>query len=142
VLLSVKNLIDKRPSYGYRRVTAMLKRERNNLGLEAFNHKRIYRIMRANNLLLQRFTGKSTKTHDGKVVSLASNMRWSADTFSIKCFNGEKLEVSFCIDTCDREIISYVATPSATNGELIRDLIAQSCESRFQKLERLPKAIE
>lgn len=142
VLSLIKDIIDKRPSYGYRRVTAMLKREQNNLGLEPFNHKRIYRIMRANNLLLQRFTGKSTKTHDGKVVTLTSNMRWSADTFSIKCFNGEKVEVSFCIDTCDREIISYVTTATATNGLVIRDLIAQSFESRFNKLERLPRGIE
>lgn len=142
ILACIKSLCEQRASYGYRRVTALLNRERRQMGLAPINHKRIYRIMRQNNLLLQRYTGDMKRVHDGKVITLASNMRWSADTFAIKCFNGEKVEVSFCIDTCDREIISYVSTPYSTDGELIRDLIAQSLEARFRSYERLPKNIE
>jgi putative transposase len=142
LLSSIKALCTQRASYGYRRITALINRQLKEAGQGSVNHKRIYRIMRHNNLLLARYTGKSTRTHDGKVVTLASNMRWSADTFTIKCFNSEKVEVSFCIDTCDREIINYVATSSATNGEMIRDLIALSFEARFKKCSRLPRAIE
>lgn len=142
ILSSIKGFCHVRASYGYRRITRLINRQREREGFALINHKRVYRIMRDNKLLLQRYTGKATKTHDGKVVTLASNMRWSADTFTIKCFNSEKVEVSFCIDTCDREIISYVATPSATNGEMIRDLIAQSFEARFGLSERLPRPIE
>lgn len=142
ILSNIKDYCQARASYGYRRITRLINRQREREGFALINHKRVYRIMRDNRLLLQRYTGKVTKTHDGKVVTLASNMRWSADTFTIKCFNSEKVEVSFCIDTCDREIISYVATHSATNGEMIRDLIAQSFEARFGLSERLPRPIE
>ena len=142
ILSSIRTLCALRSSYGYRRVTAILNRQRELNGLELVNHKRIYRIMRHHDLLLEKYTGKSSRTHDGKVVTLASNMRWSSDTFTIKCFNGEKVEVSFCIDTCDREIISFVATSTATNGEMIRDLIALSFEARFRNCEYLPSNIE
>ena len=50
--------------------------------------------------------------------------------------------MSFCIDTCDREIISHVSTHYSTDGELIRDLIAQSFDARFKSYEGLPKNIE
>jgi putative transposase len=32
-----------------------------------------------------------------------------SDGFEIHCYNGEKVYVAFCLDTHDREAISYVA---------------------------------
>ncbi|QDE92691.1 hypothetical protein BHS06_28985 [Myxococcus xanthus] len=47
------------------------------------NHKRAYRLMRQGRLLLQRHTGKPTRTHDGLVVTLKSNaphpVEWLSD---------------------------------------------------------------
>ncbi|WP_370569146.1 IS3 family transposase [Limnobacter humi] len=42
------------PTYGYRRVWAILKFQGVNGGLRMVNHKRVYRVMRDNNLLLFR----------------------------------------------------------------------------------------
>ena len=63
ILLAIKAICCDRASYGYRRVTALLNRQRKAVGLEPVNHKRIYRVMRYNELLLQRHTGRPTRTH-------------------------------------------------------------------------------
>ena len=138
----IKILTDERASYGYRRVTAMLNRQLESLGRPRVNPKRIYRIMRKENLLLQRFTGKSTKTHDGKIITLKPNLRWCSDTLTIRCWNGEKVEVAFALDCCDREAMSWVATTGAIDGEMIRDLMIEAVEDRFGKVEKLPHAIQ
>ena len=142
ILPDIRAICAEKPSYGYRRVTALLNRKYRAINVPLLNHKRVYRLMRQNQLLLQKYTGRPTRTHDGKVVTLKSNLRWCSDTFNIRCFNGEKVEVAFSLDTCDREVISYVATESATTGEMIRDLMAQSLEARFASLSKLPHPIE
>ncbi len=41
------------------------------------NHKRVYRIMQANSLLLARkYTERPGHVHDGKVIVMRSNLRW------------------------------------------------------------------
>lgn len=57
LLESVRRLVDERPTYGYRRIGALLNRERAAAGLSRLNHKRMYRLMAQNGLLLQRYTG-------------------------------------------------------------------------------------
>jgi hypothetical protein len=39
--------------------------------------------MGAENLLLQKFGRKPTRTHDGKVMTLASNLRFCKDIFHL-----------------------------------------------------------
>ncbi len=58
ILASIRALTDDRPTYGYRRIWALLNRQRDSAGLSRLNHKRIYRLMSQNGLLLQRYTGK------------------------------------------------------------------------------------
>jgi len=53
VLPPIQALVAKRPTYGYRRIMAILNRQLRSEGLAAVNHKRVYRIMERNNLLLQ-----------------------------------------------------------------------------------------
>jgi transposase InsO family protein/transposase-like protein len=112
----------------YRRVAALLNREH---GARKVNHKRVYRVMRAAGLLLQRYTGKSTRTHDGKIITLTSNMRWCSDSFEVRCWDGQRVQVVFALDCCDREVIAWVATTAAITGEMVRDLMAESVEARF-----------
>jgi len=45
------------------------------------------------------------------------------------------------MDTCDREILSYIATTGGITSELVKDLMAESIEYRFGKVERLPHRI-
>ena len=50
----ITTLVAKRPTYGYRRIAAILNRQLRSEGLAPVNHKRVYRIMQTHNLLLAR----------------------------------------------------------------------------------------
>ena len=54
----IRRLVDERPTYGYRRITALANRELVKTGKPMANHKRIFRIMRQNGMLLARHTGR------------------------------------------------------------------------------------
>jgi putative transposase len=43
LLARIRPLVDARPSYGYRRITALLNRHAEAEGLACANHKRVYR---------------------------------------------------------------------------------------------------
>ena len=135
VLRQIQAVLKQRPSYGYKRITALINKDRSQQGLEQYNKKRILRVMRKNNLILPKITGQSySDKKTGKVMTLKSNLRWCSDCFEIKCFNGEKVYVAFSLDTCDREIISYIAKPQPILAEDIELLMIESVESRFEVL--------
>ena len=48
LLAPLRTLVDERPTYGYRRITALMNRERLKTGLPRLNHKRVYRLMSQN----------------------------------------------------------------------------------------------
>ena len=75
------------PSYGYRRAGALLSRQRLASGLPRVNHKRVYRLMANNGLLLPKAPRRrqSSRLHMGKVGVNASDQRWCSDGFEIKC---------------------------------------------------------
>ena len=132
LLEPVRRLVDERPTYGYRRIGALLNRERLQSGLPRLNHKRIYRLMAQNGLLLQRYTGKVPgRVHEGRIITIRPNLRWTSDSFEIACWNGEALRVAFALDTCDREVMAWCASRSGISGEMIRDLMLESVERRF-----------
>ncbi|SDY53651.1 Transposase and inactivated derivatives [Citreimonas salinaria] len=107
VLPLITALVAARPTYGYRRITALLNRQLRAEGGAPINHKRVYRIMQAHNLLLaRRYTERPELTHEGKVVTMRSNIRWCSDGFEFTCWSGEIIRGAFIIDAHDREIIS------------------------------------
>ena len=128
----IKEVLSERPAYGYKRVTAILKGKLKAQGLCAVNHKKVYRVMSTHKLLLQKPKCKPLRAHTGKVATLFSNTRWCSDSFSIQCTNGELVHVAFSLDTCDREIMKYVACTVGMNGEAIRDLMLETVEYRFR----------
>jgi transposase InsO family protein len=135
----IKDIIDERPSYGYRRVTAILNRDHQGNNI---NHKKVYRLMRENDLLLHRYGKRPRRTHDGKVTTLNSNMRWCSDCFGIRCDNGDTVYVAFSMDCCDRETMRHIASSKGINGEMIRDLMIESVEYRFGNIDKLPHKIQ
>ncbi len=75
-------LVASRSTYGYRRITALLNRQLRAAEAAPVNHKRVYRIMQAHSLLLaRRYTVRPDHAHDGKFVTLRSNLRWCSDGF-------------------------------------------------------------
>lgn len=142
LLPMIRTLVDQRPTYGYRRITAMLRNTLLQQHRPAVNHKRVYRIMKCHGLLLQRHAPRPQKTHDGKVATLRSNLRWCSDVFGVQCFNGEQLQVAFVLDSHDREVISWVTSSRGIDGGLIRDLMTESVEQRFGQVRKLPHRIQ
>lgn len=88
------------PTYGYRRVWALLRRQSETDDMTVINAKRVYRIMRQNALLLERkpATPPSKRAHTGKVAVGEIYQRWCSDGFEFSCDNGEKLRVTFAPD--------------------------------------------
>ena len=107
LLAELRPIIDQRPTYGYRRVTALLNRQRRKEGKPTLNTKRVLRVMQQHGITLQKHTAlRPTRTHDGVVVALRSNIRWCSDHLEIHARNGEVVRIVFVIDACDREIIA------------------------------------
>jgi hypothetical protein len=72
-------LVVARPTYGYRRITAILNRQLRATNASPVNQKRVYRIMQGQNLLLARhYSERSDRTHNGKIVTIRSNLRCAA----------------------------------------------------------------
>jgi putative transposase len=138
----IRRLVDARPTYGYRRIAALLKRERRSDGLAPINAKRVYRLMKKHGLLLERHTGRRrAREHDGQVATIRSNCRWCSDALEFTCWNGEVVRVAFALDCHDREAISWVATTAGISGEMIRDMMVRSVEQRFGAI-RAPHPVQ
>ena len=163
LLPAIRRLVDQRPTYGYRHLTALLNRERRVCGLEPVNRKRVLRILGQHGLTPERSTGR----REGPVSTTAKSPSWPrpcghgldpapplgecslrlpvngcSDALEIACWNGERVRIAFVIDAFDREIVAHVAVAGAgISGSGIRDMMLAGVERRFGT-ERVPHAIE
>ncbi|QNC58837.1 IS3-like element IS2 family transposase [Shigella boydii] len=133
VLLRIHHVIGELPTYGYRRVWALLRRQAELDGMPVINTKRVYRIMRQNALLLERKPAvpPSKRAHTGRVAVKESNQRWCSDGFEFCCDNGERLRVTFALDCCDREALHWAVTTGSFNSETVQDVMLGAVERRF-----------
>ncbi|HDZ2384491.1 TPA: IS3 family transposase, partial [Klebsiella pneumoniae] len=132
-LARIHTIIGDLPTYGYRRVWALLRRQSETDGMPIINAKRVYRIMRQNALLLERkpVIPPSKRAHTGKVAVGESNQRWCSDGFEFNCDNGEKLRVTFALDCCDREALHWAASTGGYDSETVQDVMLGAVERRF-----------
>lgn len=87
----IQEALARHPSFGYKRLTAVINRQRQKNHQAKINAKRIYRVAKQRNLLLTQkplLPGYS-KEHNGHVSVDQSNKRWCSDGLEFKCFNGE-----------------------------------------------------
>lgn len=120
------------PSYGYQRVCGLLRRQHEQQALPPVNVKRVYRVMRDHDLLLERRRKQpGARRHEGRVAVDTSNTRWCSDGFEFRCEDGDKLRVTFALYCCDREAISWVASPHGYSGDDVRDVMLGAIEQRF-----------
>ncbi|EDG2061814.1 TPA: IS3 family transposase [Salmonella enterica] len=137
ILSGILDIISDMPSYGYRRVWGILRKQRRTEGLQPVNAKRLYRIMNKHNLLLLHDKQERPKReHKGKIAVAESDMRWCSDGFEFGCDNGEKLRVTFSLDCCDREAIDWAASTGGYDSSTVQDVMLRSVEKRFG--DRLP----
>jgi putative transposase len=139
----IRDFVDERPTYGYRRIAALLNRELAHQGHPLVNRQRVHRIMQRHALVLECYTGRREgRVHDGKVMVMRSNLRWCSDALEFTCWNGEIVRMAFIIDAFDREIIAWTAVSGAgISGSDGRDMMLEAIERRFGSL-RAPHPIE
>ena len=143
VLEEVQQVLKERRSYGYRRVTALVNKRRVQRGFQNLNKKRIYRVMKKNDLLLAKsqVRRKEGYKRTGKIITMRSNIRWCSDCFEVQCFNGEKVYVSFILDCHDRECVSYKAEKRPLVKRDIQEVMLSAVEKRFKK-SQTPREIQ
>ena len=94
-MTEIKTLIARQPTCGYRRIPALLRSQRREQGGAPVNVKRVYRIMKAYGLLLDRHAGAGEeRRHDGRIAVDRPDTRWCSDGFEIGCDNGEKVRIA------------------------------------------------
>lgn len=143
LVADIRALVAELPTYGYRRVHALLRRQAKETGGAAPNPKRVYRVMKVHGLLLQQDGGqREERRHDGRVAVDQRNTRWCSDGLEIACDNGEKVRVAFALDCCDREAMGHVATTGGITAEDVQDLMVATVEHRFGPVNRLPAPVE
>jgi putative transposase len=141
VLAQINEVHRTRPTYGYKRVTAMINKKRRSNGLRKYNRKRIERVMNIYGLLQVKSEVVRTHQKTGEIITLHSNTRWCSDGFEIICFNGEKVYVAFTLDCHDRFAIDYVARKAPLLASDIQYLMASSIENRFES-DSAPRPIQ
>jgi putative transposase len=144
LVVELRQLVADLPTYGYRRAWALLRRSRDVLGQPRVNAKRVYRVMRTHGLLLERRPrhAQSARRHDGRVAVDRSNTRWCSDGFEFRCDDGVPLRVIFALDCCDREAMSWAATTGGYTGNMVRDVMLQAVETRFDGALKADNEIE
>ncbi|MDC7315533.1 MULTISPECIES: IS3 family transposase [Enterobacter cloacae complex] len=132
VLSRILGIISDMPSYGYRRVWGIMRRQLRDEGLPPVNAKRVYRVMSEHNLLLLHDKPqRPQREHNGKIAVAESNQRWCSDGFEFGCDDGEKLRVTFALDCCDREAIDWAASTGGYDSMTVQDVMLGAVEKRF-----------
>jgi putative transposase len=133
----VKELCRAFPTYGYRRIWALLRfRE----GLQV-NRKRVQRVMQGLGLQIQRPERPASRGHhEGKVQVLATNLRWGMDTTKIWCGADGWGQLTAIVDYGDRMCIGYRFARFGRAQEAI-DTLDAACAYRFPD-RRIPADLE
>jgi putative transposase len=132
LLTALRQVVDQRPTYGYRRLTALLNRQRRADSLPPVNGKRVLRVLRTAGPTLQAHTARRPgRTHDGTVAALRPDTRWCSDHLELLARDGAVVRVLFAIDACDREVVAWSATTTGVSGGMVRDLMVICVERRF-----------
>jgi putative transposase len=116
----LQQLARERQRFGYRRLTALLRREGRNI-----NHKRVYRMYRELGLAMRRRKRK----HSGQRLAAAAttrleraNQRWAMDFVSDTLAYGRTFRVLTIIDEYTRECLAVEADTSLPGLRVIRAL--------------------
>lgn len=138
LLRIIKNLCRMYPTYGHRRIWAIL---RYRYGIE-FNLKRVHRLMQKAGLQVrqkQRFPHRRLAT--GIVHVGESDRRWAIDLTKIYCGHDGWGSLIAIIDCCDREIIGYRFSLHGRAVEAV-DALGMAMATRFTNGPKAPKELE
>jgi putative transposase len=126
----VHQLILQHPTYGYRRVWALLRHREG----ERVNRKKIYRLMKVKGWMVhQRLVTPRPRVQKLRSRASASNERWAMDLTHIYCGSDGWGHLAAVIDCHDREIVGYEFALRGRAKEAERAL-EQACLKRFGTL--------
>ena len=107
LLPALRGLVDARPTYGYRRIAALLNRDRRLAGFPSVNRKRVLRILGKHGLTLERCTGRregAPMTAKWRSWPQTCVRQWArtsgallahcSDGLEIVCWNREKVRIA------------------------------------------------
>lgn len=115
----LRELAQERRRFGYRRLTVLLQRE----GWKV-NHKRVYRVYRAEGLLVRRRKRKRIGKVERPAVATPTglNQRWSMDFISDALSTGRKFRSLNIVDDYNRECLAAEVDTSLTGARVVRVL--------------------
>lgn len=122
----LRSLALERPRFGYRRLGALLARE----GQKA-NHKCIYRLYRAEGLVVRRRRRKRLARGTGIAAALPrqSNQRWSMDFVSDCTAGGRTIRALTLVDDYTRECLA-IEVDTSLGGVRVRRVLEAVLEKR------------
>lgn len=128
----LRELAEKRPRFGYRRLGVMLGRE----GIRV-NHKRVYRLYKAEGLCVRKKRRKRLAARPGNVRVLPGrpNERWSMDFMADRIADGRRFRTLNIVDDYTRECLAIEVDTSLPGLRVVR-VLEQLAETRG-----LPKVI-
>ena len=113
----VRELANGHPGYGYRRITAVLRREGSDM-----NHNRVQRVWQAEGLQLPRRKPRKRRCGPrGEVIHKARyrNHVWSYDFLEEHTVKGNRLRILAVIDEFTRECLALLADRSITSDKVV-----------------------
>jgi len=126
----LERLIERFPTYGYRRLWAML---RFGEGLK-LNRKAVYRVLKLKGWFVsQRLATPRPRVRGRRSRAERSNERWAMDVTHIDCGHDGWAHLTAVIDCHDREIVGYELSLRARAKEAERAL-ESACIARFGTL--------
>lgn len=119
LIAKLRALAAKRPRFGYRRLHALLRRDG-----EKVNHKRVYRLYRAEGLSVRRKLRRRMAATVRTVLPPPTrpNERWSMDFVSDATSKGRKFRVFAIVDDFTRRCVALEVDTSFSGARLARML--------------------
>jgi putative transposase len=128
--MRIREITAVRVHYGYRRVHVMLRREG-----WMDNHKRVYRVYRAEGLSLRHQRpkrNKSARLRQPKQLVRRMNEIWSMDFVSDALFDGRRLRALTIVDNYTRKALAIEVGQSLKGEDVVRTLERITESSRLQ----------
>ena len=129
--LRLRELATARVAYGYRRLHILLRRE----GWE-INHKRVYRLYRAEGLVMRKKTPRhrvACVKREIRPAAFARNECWSMDFVSDQLFDDSQLRVLVVLENYTRECLALDASARIRGIDVVATLERITPEHGFPK---------
>ena len=114
-----------RPTFGYRRVWAMLRRSGRTV-----NRKRVHRLMKAEGLLRPAHFPRPRLPSTGSLSAELPNRKWSTDLTDVLTTDRGICHLMAVVDACTREVVVWEFFPSCAAADAL-SVVAKALWARF-----------